>query len=213
MSDSSHKYKSEVENAIAKHCVSCFDYSAFTDLEEIGEGRYNKVYKAVWKESSISAALKISKISKPLNISDAVREHTKNMLVREGQIKIADFGLSLYETSLNSSPCNYGMPAFVEPQLLNDLTYRLDRRSDIYSLGVILWEVSSGKVPFNSEKEGIILRILQGEREKPVKNTPFEYVELYELCWDQDPVKRPDIDSVHEKLEKLQVYKSHSDIY
>ncbi|KAF0513798.1 kinase-like protein [Gigaspora margarita] len=76
------------------------------------------------------------------------------MLVCKGQIKIADFGLSLYETSLNSSPCHYGLPAFVEPQYLIDSTYRLDRRSDIYSLGVILWEVSSGNIPFNSEGNG-----------------------------------------------------------
>ncbi|CAG8486682.1 1305_t:CDS:2 [Gigaspora margarita] len=74
MSDSSQKWKSEVENAISRHCIR-FDYSAFTDLEEIGEGRHSKVYKANWKESKTSAALKISKINKPLNISEAVREY------------------------------------------------------------------------------------------------------------------------------------------
>ncbi|KAF0418304.1 kinase-like protein [Gigaspora margarita] len=78
-----------------------------------------------------------------------------------------------------------------------------DEKSDIYSLGVILWEITSGKPPFKSFKtpEQIAINIYQGKREAPVKDTPEEYVALYKRCWSEDPEKRPDAKTLHDILE------------
>ena len=55
-------------------------------------------------------------------------------------------------------------------------------KSDVYSVGVLLWVISSGRVPFNTDGEydiSLALKILQGLRESVVPNTPDDYVKLY----------------------------------
>lgn len=72
-----------------------------------------------------------------------------------------------------------------------------DTRGDIYSLGVILWEISAdGATPFVEPDFLTVLHILQGNREASVKGTPEEYVTLYTKCWDSDPEKRPELFSI-----------------
>jgi serine/threonine protein kinase len=61
--------------------------------------------------------------------------------------------------------------------------YSLNEKSDIYSIGVLLWELSSGKPPFYVEDKqydiGLALEISQGLRETIVPDTPDEYVKIY----------------------------------
>ena len=65
-------------------------------------------------------------------------------------------------------------------------TYDLTEKSDIYSLGVLLWELTSCSSPFDFEnlddfeKERLSLYILRGRREIPVLNTNRKFVELYQ---------------------------------
>src|SRR3954453_9849782 len=118
---------------------------------------------------------------------------------------IADLGLSKQlsvESTSNSKL--YGMPAYIEPQCYKDDNYVRDKRSDIYSLGVLLWELTSGCPPF-SQIPPVTLnyKIAIGFREQPVIDTPSAYVRLYKKCWDDDPNLRPDIDNVFNALEKL----------
>ncbi|RIB15899.1 kinase-like domain-containing protein [Gigaspora rosea] len=100
--------------------------------------------------------------------------HTRNILVHEERMMIADFD-SLNEPEI----------AFIEPRFRDSSSYERDEKSDIYSLGFVLWEISSGKMPFKSK--GIVHCISNREREAPAENTPHEYVKLYEFCWDEDP--------------------------
>jgi serine/threonine protein kinase len=59
-----------------------------------------------------------------------------------------------------------------------------DKKSDVYSVGVLLWEISSGKKPFESydsiqDQIALTLRILCGKRETPIVGTPDDYVNIY----------------------------------
>ena len=117
---------------------------------------------------------------------------------------IADLGLSkqLSEVSSNSKVC--GMPAYIDPQCLIKNDYKRNEKSDIYSLGVLFWEISSGKPPFSKiPLYNISLDIVKGIRETPVDNTPFEYQQLYEKCWKEEPNQSPDIDEIHRTLVQL----------
>ncbi|RIB25075.1 kinase-like domain-containing protein [Gigaspora rosea] len=130
--------------------------------------------------------------------------NSKNILVCNKQIKIADFGMSRRINEVSTPSCTEikGMPAYVDPRCLKDSNY--DKKSDIYSLGVILWEISSGQPPFKLLTPlEIVWKILNGVREIPVKNTPFQYVELYKKCWDKDPSIRPDVSLVINTLNGL----------
>ena len=65
-----------------------------------------------------------------------------------------------------------------------------NEKSDIYSLGVLLWEISSGQPPFCDKPydTDLAMNILQGCREKPVPNTPEDYIKIYtgkhNLSWE-----------------------------
>ena len=52
----------------------------------------------------------------------------------------------------------------------------------MYSVGVLLWEISSGKKPFesyDSSPGALMLAILAGKREIPISDTPNDYVDIY----------------------------------
>ena len=116
---------------------------------------------------------------------------------------IADLGLSK-QLDENSNSMQLGMATYIDPQCFIKNDYKRNKKSDIYSLGVLFWEISSGKPPFlNVEKYKIIVDIADGAREIPMKNTPEKYRQLYENCWKQDPDQRPDIDEVHITLNQL----------
>ncbi|KAF0449750.1 kinase-like protein [Gigaspora margarita] len=133
--------------------------------------------------------------------------HSKDILIHKGQVMITDFGISINETSAPLRDETHGIPAYIDSQLLDpdyNKDYKVNKKSDIYSLGVILWEISSGRLPFQSfNRYEIIINIIHGERERPIKGTPSKYVELYKNCWDHDSNKRPEIKEVLEILKMM----------
>ncbi|CAG8465000.1 9479_t:CDS:2, partial [Acaulospora morrowiae] len=131
--------------------------------------------------------------------------HGKNILIHQGNIKISDFGLSKKITSYMTTTHNLvGVIPFIEPQKIMDTKYKQDQRSDIYSLGVVFWLISSRRCPFNDQSfVNISLMISKGERENPVEKTPSHYVRLYSECWDQDPEMRPSAREVLARLRSM----------
>ena len=108
-------------------------------------------------------------------------------------IKLADFGLSKrIGASTNSQSKLFGAVPYVDPKILNRprnnnnqsiQIYSLNKKSDIYSIGILLWEISSGQPPFYVEGErydiSLALEISQGLREAVVPDTPEDYVKIY----------------------------------
>ena len=121
-----------------------------------------------------------------INIFIFNNKHSCNVLVHQSNIKLADFGLSKrIGASSNLHSKLFGIIPYVDPESFNKhKNYSLNEKSDVYSVGVLLWEISSGRSPFCSEScdidiSGLTMNILQGLREIPVPNTPKGYLKIY----------------------------------
>ncbi|CAG8564790.1 2565_t:CDS:2 [Funneliformis mosseae] len=101
----------------------------------------------------------------------------------------------------------FGNIPYVAPEILKAGKSEQDpytKYSDVYSLGVLLWNISSGKAPFKDQKDYTIsTSILSGIREERIQNTPDEYFELYSKCWNDVPEERHYVEDVYEVLERL----------
>ena len=95
-----------------------------------------------------------------------------------------------------------GVMAYIAPERFRKPQY-FDARCDIYSLGVLLWELTSGHSAFSKMPQDVQLAvsILNGKREQAVEGTPYLYRELYERCWESDPELRPSLDEILSTLE------------
>ncbi len=100
---------------------------------------------------------------------------------------MADFGLSrkIAEESSNTSTI-FGVLPYIDPKSLEqnqDKNYKLNKKSDVYSIGVLMWQISSGYRPFYAETRydiSLILDIIKGKREEIIDGTPTEYSDLYQ---------------------------------
>jgi serine/threonine protein kinase len=118
---------------------------------------------------------------------------------------ISDLGFcGPVDKPLNST---YGKLPYIAPEAIFENEYTF--ASDIYSIGILMWEISSGKSPFvdyenNYENEyDLTMKIIRGMRPKVVPETPLKYEELMKQCWDADPTKRPDIKMLSNKINDM----------
>ncbi|MBS0351002.1 MAG: protein kinase, partial [Proteobacteria bacterium] len=120
--------------------------------------------------------------------------------------KLADFGLSTLKTSSASTTAGgfKGTVLWSAPELFKRGA-KADRASDIYSLGMILWELVSRQIPFADAATPAIAAtwVAQGDQEIVPEGTPEEFKVLILDCWNKDPAKRPQADAVAKRLDTL----------
>ena len=87
------------------------------------------------------------------------------MLDLRGRIKIADFGIAMMNDlsrKLTSTGEFVGTPGYLSPEVCTGQT--VDRRSDIFSLGIVLFELLAGRMPFTDESPlGLLLEVVRAE--------------------------------------------------
>ncbi|GES74543.1 kinase-like domain-containing protein [Rhizophagus clarus] len=104
---------------------------------------------------------------------------------------LRNFGLSGPASEQNSGDKIYGVLPYIAPEVLNGEPYTSS--SDIYSLGVIMTELSSGILPFYNKKHdlSLALEICNGLRPKFGKGTPEFYKKLAYRCMNANSNERP----------------------
>lgn len=99
---------------------------------------------------------------------------------------------------------------YIAPERLTKNGTRYSIECDIYSLGMVFWEISSGRPPFDhliancSLEDGTMMSLAQnivsGRRERHVEGTDPIFEDLYTRCWHSDPLERPSIDWIIQTL-------------
>ncbi|POG68989.1 uncharacterized protein OCT59_015939 [Rhizophagus irregularis] len=118
--------------------------------------------------------------------------HSGNILRVTDELSfVSDFGLSRPANEQNPDNKVYGVMPYIAPEVLNGESYTFS--SDIYSLGVIMAELSSGKPPFYNKKHDIslTLAVCNGLRPEFGKGTPEFYKKLAYKCMSANPNERP----------------------
>jgi len=107
------------------------------------------------------------------------------MLSREGRLCIADFGLArvAQEPGMTVSGSLLGTPAYMSPEQIGARRDKLDHRTDIYSLGAVLYELLTQRRPFPGDsREEILSAILSKDPQPPRRVNPRIPVDLETIC-------------------------------
>ncbi len=130
----------------------------------------------------------------------------QNVLVSfEGEVKITDFGIAGAKGAIEKAEEGFvrGKFAYMAPE--QALGETLDARADLFSLGVVMYEMASGVNPFRESTSAMTLeRILRSEF-KPLgevaPNVPEELVRIIQTCMAPDPADRyPNAGRLYEEL-------------
>jgi len=90
------------------------------------------------------------------------------MITKDGAAKILDFGLAKFagQTRLTKTGTTVGTPAYMSPEQINLID--VDHRTDIWSLGVVLYEMITNHLPFRGEYEQAIMYSIVNEAPEPL---------------------------------------------
>jgi len=141
---------------------------------------------------ALQAAHKLSIIHRDLKPSNVIvlddppgRDH----------VKVLDFGLakSLVDegmTTVTQSDAIMGTPSYIPPEAVTRMQF--DERSDLYSLGVILYEVVAGRLPFEATTVQAMLRQHAYDHPRPLPDhIPPQVSELLFQLLEKEPAQRP----------------------
>ncbi|POG71073.1 kinase-like domain-containing protein [Rhizophagus irregularis DAOM 181602=DAOM 197198] len=133
--------------------------------------------------------------------------HSGNILFSDLKARLCDLGTSKSATeSTDNEEEIYGIIPYVAPEVLQGKKYT--KASDIYSFGMIMWEVMVGRRPFwdRNHNTELIIEICDGLRPPIITNAPGGYIDLMKKCWHSDPVKRPIADEILKEITEIYHY-------
>ncbi len=139
------------------------------------------------------------------------------MITEKGQAKIMDFGLAKleWEADLTKTATIIGTIAYMSPEQAKG--EKVDHRTDIWSLGCVLYEMLSGRRPFKSDQDQAAIYAILNEMPQPLTSLRKELSQELELivnkCLDKVPGKRyqkaneiiDDLNSLRKKLESERI--------
>ena len=192
--------------------VTVFDYGRTADgvyfiAMELVEGR--SLYHIIREESPLApgrvihVAMQIARSLREAHRLDVIHRDLKPgnvLLTRHGDeedfVKVLDFGLVKHvetesEMELTKAGLFMGSPKYMSPEQIRG--ERVDARSDVYSLGVVMYEMLTGKVPFDRENTVKVLMAHMHEAVPPIltPDCPPALAELVMRCLSKQADGRP----------------------
>ncbi|GBC07616.1 hypothetical protein RclHR1_07580004 [Rhizophagus clarus] len=186
--------------------ILVMQYASGGDLHNYLQKKFTEIK---WDKEKLSILWQIAKgLDTVHNAKFTHRDlHSGNMLIdlsfdKAHRWHIEDLGLSRPISNIPSDNEIYGVIPYIAPEIFKGSAF--SKESDIYCVGMIMWELTTGCKPFaNVEHDThLVYKILDGERPKITEDTPECYVNLMKRCWDPDPKKRPTIKEIRPILSK-----------
>ena len=118
------------------------------------------------------------------------------MLSADGDPQVMDFGLAKREAgeiTMTVEGKVLGTPAYMPPEQARGEGHHVDRRADVYSLGVILYELLSGELPFRGATRMLLHQVMHDEAPSPRKLNnaiPRDLETITLKCLQKDPARR-----------------------
>ncbi|GBB86464.1 hypothetical protein RclHR1_01290008 [Rhizophagus clarus] len=173
----------------------------YNDLRKYLQQSHNQL---IWK-AKIQAAVDVIHALEKIHSEQAIHRdlHSGNILFKNNRFFMSDLGFcGPADKPLKSI---YGNLPYIAPEVIIGKEHTL--KSDIYSIAMLMWEISSGQPPFfNYEHNYNLARnIVNGIRPKIVPGTPLEYKNLMIQCWDADPLKRPNIFTLRRRIKEIEL--------
>ena len=123
-------------------------------------------------------------------------------------IKISDFGLSrLYQKSCILSG-HLGTCYWMAPEII--VKKRYSTKVDVYSYGIIIWEVCTRKTPYGCMSQQQVQFYVSVKKGRPnmkiiPSDTPPKIIQLMQMCWDHEPNNRPTFDFIVDFLRNVNI--------
>ena len=181
--------KLEHPNVVPVHDVgrledgTCFIVSRYIDGSDLYHRTKNsplQIGQAIELVATIAEALHyvhsmrvIHRDIKPNNI----------LLDKRGTAYLSDFGLALLEEDAARTSRIAGTPAYMSPEQARGENHLVTGKSDIFSLGIVLYELTTGRRPFADKNAYSVLRMIQeDEAQPPSELNPDVSPELERVC-------------------------------
>ncbi|KAK9070856.1 hypothetical protein SSX86_009424 [Deinandra increscens subsp. villosa] len=154
----------------------------------------------------LKVSIDISKGMNYLHQNNIIHRDLKaaNLLMDEHEVvKVADFGVARVKSHTGVMTAETGTYRWMAPEVIEHKPY--DHKADVFSFGVVLWELLTGKLPYDylTPLQAAVGVVQKGLRPTIPKNTQPKLAELLEKCWQQDPSLRPDFTEIIEILTQI----------
>eukprot|EP00180_Rhodochaete_pulchella_P003417 Plantae.Rhodophyta-Rhodochaete_pulchella.ctg58092.p1 GENE.Plantae.Rhodophyta-Rhodochaete_pulchella.ctg58092~~Plantae.Rhodophyta-Rhodochaete_pulchella.ctg58092.p1 ORF type:complete len:182 (+),score=22.29 Plantae.Rhodophyta-Rhodochaete_pulchella.ctg58092:36-548(+) len=127
------------------------------------------------------------------------------LLAKDYTLKLGDFGEArfLEDEEAEIMTRFVGTPQWMSPEMMDADEYT--EKSDVYSTGMVLWELMTGQRPFAGARGTEVIKKVAVDEVRPdiPDSVPPAVAELICRCWHQDPAKRPMADELLADLTRI----------